>query len=129
MQRQNIPSGAKWESIVGYSRAVRIGQHVCISGTTAFDESGHIVGKDDPYAQTEQIIRIIEKVLKTAGGSLRDVIRTRIFVINIDDWEEIGRAHGKYFAHIMPATSMVEVKRLIQPDVLVEIEADAVLSG
>jgi len=128
MQRKNIQSGTKWESLVGYSRAVRVGKQVYISGTTAFDASGQIVGKNDPHAQTEQIIRTIENTLKKEGGSLKDVVRTRIFVVNIDNWQEIGKAQGEFFADIKPATSMIEVKRLIQPDILVEIEADAVLN-
>ena len=127
MERKNISTGSHWEKIVGYSRAVKIGNHVHISGTTAIDDQGRIVGLGDPYTQTKQTIKNIESALLMAGGTLENVVRTRIYAINIDHWKSIGQAHCEYFAKIRPVTSMVEVRRLIAPEILIEIEADAVI--
>ena len=129
MKRELISSGTLWEPIVGYSRAVKVENQIWVSGTTATDSEGHIVGKGDAYRQTQQAIANIERALAQAGASLADVVRTRIYVTDIAQWEAFGRAHGEAFAVARPATAMVEVSRLIDPDMLVEIEADAVLGG
>ena len=127
-KRINISSGAKWEDIVGYSRAVRVGNMIEVAGTTAVDERGEIVGLNDPYEQTKYALAKIEKALIEAGASMQDVVRTRMFVTDISKWEEVGRAHGDFFRTVKPAASMIEVKGLIDPKLLVEIEVTAIIA-
>jgi enamine deaminase RidA (YjgF/YER057c/UK114 family) len=129
MERRSYASGTRWESIVGYARAVRVGPFVYVAGTTAIDEIGAVVAPGDAYAQTVQALRNVESALRALGATLADVVRTRIYVTDIDDWEKVGRAHGEFFREVRPAATLVEVSRLISPEMLVEVEVDAVIAA
>jgi enamine deaminase RidA (YjgF/YER057c/UK114 family) len=129
MDRRTVSSGTEWEARVGYSRAVRVGDRICVSGTTATDDAGEVVAVGDPYGQAKRAMENVVKAVEAAGGGVEDVVRTRMYVVDIDDWDDVGRAHAEVFGGVRPATSMVEVSRLIDPDLLVEVEAEAVVGS
>ncbi len=128
MERQKVPTGTRWEPLIGFSRAIKVGSHVFVSGTVSVDKDGNVIGINDPHKQTAFILKKIEEALKSIGVSLQDVVRTRIYTTNIDYWDEIGRAHGEFFSEIRPASTIVEVQRLITEDMIVEIEAEAIVN-